>query len=77
MPTTTRKQTPVQARKSALESDYTPLYAVAGLTDVVADAPPDRAGRDPGARPPSGSPSCRAAAEPSRPRSTPRSCVSS
>lgn len=34
--TTTRKQTPAQARKSALESDYTPLYAVAGLTEAVA-----------------------------------------
>ena len=27
-----------QAKKSALESDYTPLYAVAGLTDALADA---------------------------------------
>lgn len=33
---TTRKPTPVQARKAALESDLTPLYAVAGLTDAVA-----------------------------------------
>ncbi|MCW2810870.1 MAG: hypothetical protein JWP61_1328, partial [Friedmanniella sp.] len=38
MPSTTRKQTPSQARKAAHESDYTPLYAVAGLTDVVAEA---------------------------------------
>lgn len=36
MITTTRKQTPAQARKAALESDYTPLYAVAGLTEAVA-----------------------------------------
>lgn len=36
MPTkTTRKQTPAQARKAALESDFAPLYAVAGLTDLV------------------------------------------
>lgn len=34
--TTTRKQTPAQARKAALKSDYTPLYAVAGLTQTVA-----------------------------------------
>ena len=33
-----RKQTPSQAKKSALESDYAPLYAVAGLTDALADA---------------------------------------
>lgn len=33
--TTTRKQTPAQARKSALGSDLTPLYAVAGLTDAA------------------------------------------
>jgi hypothetical protein len=33
-----RKETLDQARKSALESDYTPLYAVAGLTDALADA---------------------------------------
>lgn len=32
---TTRKQTPTQARKSALESDLTPFYAVAGLTDAA------------------------------------------
>ena len=36
MTTTTRKQTPAQARKAALESEYTPLYAVAGLTEAVA-----------------------------------------
>ena len=36
MTSTTRKQTPAQARKAALESDYAPLYAVAGLTQVVA-----------------------------------------
>ena len=34
-----RKQTPAQARKSAIESDYAPLYAVAGLTDALAEAP--------------------------------------
>lgn len=33
-----RKQTPAQARQTALESEYTPLYAVAGLTDALADA---------------------------------------
>lgn len=33
-----RKQTPAQARKSAIESDYAPLYAVAGLTDALAEA---------------------------------------
>ncbi len=36
MTTTTRKQTPAQARRAALESDYAPLYAVAGLTEAVA-----------------------------------------
>ncbi|HET9650076.1 MAG TPA: hypothetical protein VFP34_17860, partial [Microlunatus sp.] len=36
MTTTTRKQTPAQARKSALESDFAPLYAVAGLADTLA-----------------------------------------
>jgi hypothetical protein len=36
MTTTTRKQTPAQARKSALESDFAPLYAVAGLADTFA-----------------------------------------
>lgn len=35
MATATRKQTPTQARKSALDSDLTPLYAVAGLTDAA------------------------------------------
>jgi len=33
-----RKQTPTQARKAALESEYAALYAVAGLTDALADA---------------------------------------
>ena len=33
-----RKQSSDQAKKSALESEYTPLYAVAGLTDALADA---------------------------------------
>jgi hypothetical protein len=32
------KETSVEARKSALESDYAALYAVAGLTDALADA---------------------------------------
>jgi len=36
MSTTTRKQTPAQARKTALESDFAPLYAVAGLADTFA-----------------------------------------
>lgn len=36
MITTTRKQTPTQARKSALESDFAPLYAVAGVADTFA-----------------------------------------
>ncbi len=36
MTTTTRTQTPTEARKAALESGITPLYAVAGLTDAVA-----------------------------------------
>ncbi len=36
MSTTTRKQTPAQARKAALESDFAPLYAVAGLADSFA-----------------------------------------
>ena len=38
MATTTRRQTPTQARKAAIESDYTPLYAAAGLTDLVAES---------------------------------------
>ncbi|HLL62187.1 MAG TPA: hypothetical protein VK401_04010, partial [Propionibacteriaceae bacterium] len=33
-----RKETPDQAKKSAVESEYAPLYAVAGLTDALADA---------------------------------------
>jgi hypothetical protein len=36
MTTTTRKQTPAQARKAALASDFAPLYAVAGLADTFA-----------------------------------------
>ena len=32
------KETTAEARKSALESDYAALYAVAGLTDALADA---------------------------------------
>lgn len=36
MSTTTRKQTPAQARKAALQSDFAPLYAVAGLADTFA-----------------------------------------
>ncbi len=36
MSPTTRKQTPAQARKTALESDFAPLYAVAGLADTFA-----------------------------------------
>jgi chromosome segregation ATPase len=34
----TEKETPAEDRKSALESDYAPLYAVAGLTDALAEA---------------------------------------
>lgn len=37
MTTTTRKQTPAQARKSALDSDFATLYALAGLTDTLAE----------------------------------------
>jgi hypothetical protein len=36
--TTTRRPTPAQARKAAVESDYTALYAAAGLTDLVAES---------------------------------------
>lgn len=36
MPTTQRTETPAQAKKSAVESDYAPFYAMAGLTDVLA-----------------------------------------
>jgi hypothetical protein len=32
------EETSAEARKSALESDYAALYAVAGLTDALADA---------------------------------------
>jgi hypothetical protein len=35
MPT---KEISAEARQSALESDYAPLYAVAGLTDALAEA---------------------------------------
>ncbi|HKX16008.1 MAG TPA: hypothetical protein VJN19_12500 [Propionibacteriaceae bacterium] len=34
----TEKEIPAEDRKSALESDYAPLYAVAGLTDALAEA---------------------------------------
>ncbi len=34
----TEKEVPAEDRKSALESDYAPLYAVAGLTDALAEA---------------------------------------
>ncbi len=33
-----RKHSSDQAKQSALESEYTPLYAVAGLTDALAEA---------------------------------------
>jgi hypothetical protein len=33
----TRRQTPTEARKAALDSDYAALYAVAGLTDSLAE----------------------------------------
>jgi hypothetical protein len=36
MTTPARKQTPAEARRKALQSEFTPLYAVAGLTDVLA-----------------------------------------
>jgi len=36
--TTPRHQTSAQARQSAVESDFTPLYAAAGLTDLVAES---------------------------------------
>ena len=39
---TTRKQTPAQARKAALESDFAPLYAVAGLTDLLQETAAQR-----------------------------------
>lgn len=39
---TTRKQTPAQARKAAIESDFAPLYAVAGLTDLLQEAATQR-----------------------------------
>jgi len=32
------KEVSPEARKSAIESDYAALYAVAGLTDALADA---------------------------------------
>ncbi|MBA8796249.1 ElaB/YqjD/DUF883 family membrane-anchored ribosome-binding protein [Friedmanniella endophytica] len=37
MSTTTSKETPRQARSAAVASSLTPLYAVAGLTDVLAE----------------------------------------
>jgi hypothetical protein len=36
--TMTEKETSDEARKSALDSDYAALYAVAGLTDALAEA---------------------------------------
>ena len=36
--TTTRRPTPAQARKAAIESEYTPLYAAAGLTDLALES---------------------------------------
>lgn len=39
---TTRKQTPAQARKAAIESDFAPLYAVAGLTELLQEAATQR-----------------------------------
>jgi hypothetical protein len=36
--TVSEKEVSAEARKSALESDYAALYAVAGLTDALADA---------------------------------------
>jgi uncharacterized protein YoxC len=41
MPTTKRPKTPAPAPQSAVESDYAPLYAMAGLTDVVATSVKD------------------------------------
>ncbi|MFP5282116.1 MAG: hypothetical protein ACLGIF_01545 [Actinomycetes bacterium] len=36
MPTTRSPQSPAQARRSAADTDLTPLYAMAGLTEAVA-----------------------------------------
>lgn len=36
--TKTRKQAPAAARKAALESEYAPLYAAAGLTDLAVES---------------------------------------
>lgn len=36
--TTTRRPTPAQARKEAIESEYAPLYAAAGLTDLAVES---------------------------------------
>ena len=36
--TTTRTQAPAQTRKAALESEYAPLYAAAGLTDLAVES---------------------------------------
>lgn len=38
MTTTTHTQTPAQTRKAALESEYAPLYAAAGLTDLAVES---------------------------------------
>ena len=73
-----RKQTPAQARKAAAESDFTPLYAVAGLTDALAEVPgalwptPRRRAGSGSTRSRAGRPSCR-----SRPRTAPMSCARS
>ncbi|BAK37761.1 hypothetical protein MLP_47470 [Microlunatus phosphovorus NM-1] len=36
--TTTRRPTPAQDRKAAIESEYAPLYAAAGLTDLAVES---------------------------------------
>lgn len=38
MTTTTHAPTPSQTRKAALESEYAPLYAAAGLTDLAVES---------------------------------------
>lgn len=38
MTTTTHSQTSAQARTAAVESDYAPLYAAAGLTDLAVES---------------------------------------
>ena len=50
------KEPSAEARKSALESDYAALYAVAGLTDALAEALKGARSR----RPVSGSMNCKA-----------------